>query len=1167
MEDKPNAIRTSFNPLTQELIDANEDIVISGIAGRFPASKNVRDLQGNLFNKINMITDHDLRWNVEHPDIPKGTGKVNDIEKFDASFFDINFKQAHMMDPMSRMLLEHTFEAIIDAGINPQQLRGTKTGVFIGACMSESERTWIYEKIQANGLGITGCSRNMMANRISYHFDFVGPSYAADTACSSSLYAMEHAYRALRNGQCDAAIVGGISLCLHPSISFSFFRLGVLSPDYCCKCFDNSANGYARSETISVILLQKFKDAKRVYATVVHAKTNCDGFKPDGITYPSRDLQKSLLVDFYKECKIPPNSLEYVEAHGTGTQVGDPEELSAIEDVFCTERNKPLKLGSVKSNLGHAEGASGMCSIMKVIIANETGFIPPNIHYKHPREGIKSLVDGRIQVVTELTPWAGGYIPISSFGFGGANAHILLKSNPKEKINGGAPEDDLPRLVVISARTKEGVENIFQDIESHPLDIEYVKLLHDVHADNICGHPYRGYTILEKNTSLKNFVRKINHYDEFERPVWFVFSGLGSQWPGMGVALLRLPTFVEAIKKCDNILKSRGVDIYDILTNSKKSTIDNILYSTVGIVAIQIGLVDLLKSINILPDKIVGYSFGELGCAYADGCFTAEETILAAYFRGSASLEAKAVCGAMANVGLGHKDLKNICPPDIDVACHNSAESSTISGPVESIKSFVAKLQANNIFAQEIQCGNIALHSRYVTDAGPKLLKYLNEVISNTKMRSPRWVSTSVPHDQWTKVETRFSSAEYHTNNFLSAVLFEEISSMIPYNAVMIEIAPDCILQSTMKKSFDNRIANISLTQHGHVNNLKVFLQGVGELYNVGLQPLISNLYPEVRFPVSRGTPMISPLIKWDHSCDWYTFQFVQLDVLESRVRSVRVCLADEEYEYMVGHVIDGRNLLPATGYLIIAWETLALIDGIFYYGLSVVFRDIKFLRATTIPPHGSVVLSVMIHKETGRFEVSEGDTPVVTGYIHATSNPSAEKMNQTLHKSDDEELVTNKDFYKELKLRGYHYDGLFRGVKSCTISGARGKIAWNNNWAAFMDNMLQIQILGMDTRGLFVPTGIQKLVIDTKAHYDQLQSLSEEKEYPVHSMKMYDLIVSGGIEMRGLKANAISRRKTESKPVLETYKFVAHRDYANMSMKEAVHLATHLALENHFVS
>lgn len=177
-------------------------------------------------------------------------------------------------------------------------------------------------------------------------------------------------------------------------------------------------------------------------------------------------MQSALLKEFYEECRVPPNSLSYIEAHGTGTKVGDPEELNAIDSIFCTGRENPLKIGSVKSNLGHAEPASGMCSVAKVIIANETGVIPPNLHYKRPRDGVESLENGRIEVVTEPTPWTGGYIAISSFGFGGANAHILLKSNPKEKVNGNAPEDDLPRLVAVSGRTQEAVDTILQDVSS-----------------------------------------------------------------------------------------------------------------------------------------------------------------------------------------------------------------------------------------------------------------------------------------------------------------------------------------------------------------------------------------------------------------------------------------------------------------------------------------------------------------------------------------------------------------------------------------------------------------------------------------------------------------------------------------------------------------------------
>lgn len=237
-----------------------------------------------------------------------------------------------------------------------------------------------------------------------------------------------------------------------------------MSHDGRSKSFDNSANGYVRGETISVAFLQKAKNANRIYATVVHAKTNCDGFTEQGITFPSSVMQRVLLKDFYEECKVPTTSLAFIEAHGTGTKVGDPEELNAIESIFCPGRTEPLKIGSVKSNIGHAEAASGMGQISKIIIACESGIIPPNLHYKVPREGVAALADGRLKVVTEPTPWKGGYVGASSFGFGGANAHVLLKSNTQEKINGGAPRDDLPRLVFASGRTEKAVDAILADV-------------------------------------------------------------------------------------------------------------------------------------------------------------------------------------------------------------------------------------------------------------------------------------------------------------------------------------------------------------------------------------------------------------------------------------------------------------------------------------------------------------------------------------------------------------------------------------------------------------------------------------------------------------------------------------------------------------------------------
>ena len=303
----------------------------------------------------------------------------------------------------------------------------------------------------------------MFPNRISYTFDFSGPSFALDTACSSSLYAMHHAIAAMRSGQCEAAIVGGVNLLLKPTSSLQFHRLSMLSPDGACKAFDASGNGYVRSEAAVVIYLQKSRDARRVYATVVNSKVNTDGHKDQGITFPNGGMQNKLMKEVYSEAGINPAEVAYVEAHGTGTKVGDPQEVNSIAELFCKDRKSPLLLGSVKSNMGHSEPASGLCSIAKVLIAMEYGIIPANLHFSSPNLDIPALSDGSIKVVSEPTPWKGGLVGVNSFGFGGANAHIVLRSNPKPKIS---PMLDaiVPKMVSVSGRTEEAVTALLDEV-------------------------------------------------------------------------------------------------------------------------------------------------------------------------------------------------------------------------------------------------------------------------------------------------------------------------------------------------------------------------------------------------------------------------------------------------------------------------------------------------------------------------------------------------------------------------------------------------------------------------------------------------------------------------------------------------------------------------------
>lgn len=621
-----------------------EDIVITGVSGKFPESESVEEFAQNLYNGVDMVTEEERRWPNGIFGLPKRNGTLKDISRFDAQFFGINPKQVENMDPQLRMLLEVTYEAIFDSGINPTELKGTRTGVFIGSSSSEALHAYSTNPEELSGYSMTGCASSMLANRLSFFFDFKGPSYTVDTACSSSLVALDAAINAIKTGQCDYAIVGGVNLLCRPQTSLQFQKLGMLSQEGKCKSFDAEGKGYVRSETIGAILLQKKPTCRRFYAKVLHSKVNTDGAKEQGITYPSGEIQTRLLKEIYAECNIDPALVTYVEAHGTGTKVGDPQELNSIAEVFTSpriQRAVPLFIGSIKSNMGHPEPASGIAALVKMLISIQRGIIPANLHYQEPNQEVVALIDGRLQVVNTHTKFYGGLMALNSFGFGGANAHILLQPNNEfilKKISGASYwNQDLtevshqPRLFPFCARTQEGLEKIMEEIERTPTDLAKQFLLQPNSTTSPVTHPFRGYTVLNAEQPIKE-IKQVPIMDKKQRPIWYIFSGMGTQWQGMGQELMKIDTFRQSIIRSAEFLRPYGLNLIEIIYGN--NVYEKTVNAFVGIASIQIALVDCLRQAGIEADGIIGHSVGELGCAYADNCFTAEETLLAAYYRG-----------------------------------------------------------------------------------------------------------------------------------------------------------------------------------------------------------------------------------------------------------------------------------------------------------------------------------------------------------------------------------------------------------------------------------------------------------------------------------------------------------------------------------------------------
>uniref|UniRef100_A0A8C0C149 Fatty acid synthase n=1 Tax=Buteo japonicus TaxID=224669 RepID=A0A8C0C149_9AVES len=1140
-----------------------EDVVIAGIAGKLPESENLQEFWENLINGVDMVTEDDRRWKPGIYGLPKRNGKLKDISKFDASFFGVHPKQAHTMDPQLRLLLEVSYEAIMDGGINPATLRGTDTGVWIGASGSEAGEALSQDPVELVGYSMTGCQRAMLANRISYFYDLTGPSLTIDTACSSSLIALENAYKAIRHGSCSAALVGGVNLLLKPNTSVQFMKLGMLSPDGACKAFDASGNGYCRSEAVVVVLLTKRSMAKRIYATIVNAGSNTDGFKEQGVTFPSGEMQQQLVSSLYRECGIEPGEVEYVEAHGTGTKVGDPQEIKSIVNVFCQCEREPLLIGSTKSNMGHPESASGLAALAKVILSLEYGLWAPNLHFNTPNPDIPALQDGSLEVVCKPIPVKGGFVSINNFGFGGANAHIILR--PNENKQQPLETCNTPRLVQVCGRTQEAVEILIQESRKHGGCSPFASLLSDISVVPVSSMPYRGYTLVGTETDIK----EVQHVQASGRPLWYVCSGMGTQWKGMGLSLMKLDLFRKSVLRSDEALKNTGLKVSDLLLQADENTFDDIVQAFVGLAAVQIAQIDMLKAAGLQPDGILGHSVGELACGYADNSLSHEEAILAAYWRGRCVKEAKLPPGGMAAVGLTWEECKQCCPPNVVPACHNSEDTVTVSGPLDSVNEFVAKLKKDGVFAKEVRSAGVAFHSYYMASIAPVLLSALKKVIPDPKPRSARWISTSIPESQWQSDLARTSSAEYHVNNLVSPVLFHEGLKHIPENAVVVEIAPHALLQAILKRALKPTCTILPLMKKEHKNNLEFFLTQTGKIHLTGINVLGNNLFPLVEYPVPVGTPLISPYIKWDHSQDWDVPKAEDFPAGSKGSASASVynidASPDSADHYLVGHCIDGRVLYPATGYLVLAWRTLAQSLGMAMEQMAVMFEEVTIHQATILPKKGSVQLEVRLMPASHCFEVSGNGNLAVSGKISLLENTALKNFHNQLGDFHSQVDMSSKsgllkeDVYQELHLRGYNYGPTFQGVLECNSEASAGKVLWNGNWVTFLDTLLHVTILAESGRSLRLPTRIRSVYIDPVLHQKQVCQYQDNVEaVDVVVDHCLDSLKAGGVQINGLHASVAPRRQQERiPPTLEKFCFVPYTE--SNCLSSSVHLSAYL--------
>jgi acyl transferase domain-containing protein/NADPH:quinone reductase-like Zn-dependent oxidoreductase/NADP-dependent 3-hydroxy acid dehydrogenase YdfG/acyl carrier protein len=724
---------------------------IIGAAGILPGANDLGSFWQMLLDGRNVISERPLRrWSIERflraGDPSPGFsytfagGYLNDPFGFDPTPFNISPREAQQMDPQQRLLLTATWQAFEDAGLPPSSLAGRNVGVYVGASLADYQSVGAFDPAVIGSHFMTGNALSILSNRISYVFDLKGPSFTVDAACSSSFVALVQAVNALRAGKVDLAVVGGVNMLLSPVPFIGFSQARMLSPTGMCRPFSDAADGYVRSEGAVVLLLQREPEAiaegRRIRSVVVAAGTNADG-RTNGISLPSGESQRHLIENTYDAIALDPNKLAFVEAHGTGTKIGDPIEAVAIGEALGRRRAAPLPIGSVKSNLGHLEAASGLASLLKASLALEHRLLPRSLFADAPNAAIPFADLNLAPASQPLTlPADAGdlFAGICNYGFGGTNGHAVLRSaRIHEPVRTFSTPRSAAEILLVSAGTEEALRERSLDLAEAIADgvrseriasaLAYqhevmphrlaIPLADGAEASGMVEAALRGFGQGAKTRDGSSTA--IAHDDD--RPAIFVFSGNGAQFAEMGSGAYRQnPAFRREIDEIDAIYA--GIAGWSIAEHLRRGiTAEQLEPTSIAqpmIFAVQSALGAALQQYGILPVGVLGHSVGEIAAAECAGLISRSDALRIMHKR---SQHQEAVRGkgrmlVLATDAPAVEDLLSEAGTDgVDIAAYNSALSTTVSGPADQLERLARLARKKRVAGVPLQV-DYPFHSR-----------------------------------------------------------------------------------------------------------------------------------------------------------------------------------------------------------------------------------------------------------------------------------------------------------------------------------------------------------------------------------------------------------------------------------------------------------------------
>ncbi|MCS5480533.1 polyketide synthase Pks13 [Corynebacterium sp. YIM 101645] len=889
------------------------DIAIVGMGGRFPGAGNLDEYWSMLVEGRDGTGELPIgRWSeyageevmaAKMAEQSLTGGYLEDLSSFDAEFFGLSPLEAANMDPQQRIMLEVTWEALEDAHLAPNTLRGTSVGVFLGSSNNDYGMLITADPAEAHPYALTGTSSSIIPNRISYAFDFRGPSVSVDTACSSSLVAVHQAVRALRDGDADVAVAGGVNILASPFVTTAFGELGVLSPTGHIHAFSDDADGFIRSDGAGVLILKRVKDALAdgddILAVVKGSAINSDGHS-NGLTAPNPDAQIEVLSRAYDDAGIDPTQVDYIEAHGTGTILGDPIEATALGAVLGEGRDlkQPTLLGSVKSNIGHSESAAGAAGLIKVVQSIQHGVIPPSLHFEAPNRYIDFDAE-RLEVVEDPREWpeysrrkvAG----VSGFGFGGTNAHVVVSSfdpadyeaetadlAPLESqlTDPGHPNAVLlPVSGLLPSRRRQAAADLADFLEGRP-DTDLVPV-----ARSLAGRNHGRSRAVVNAETVEEAVKRLRQVAEGKVSVGitaadspaavgpvFVYSGFGSQHRKMAKELLAAsPLFRTRMEELDERVQfESGWSVLEIVADDEQT------YDTetaqVAITAIQIALTDLLAAFGAKPAAVMGMSMGEIAAAYAAGGLNAGDAMQIACHRarlmgeGEKSLPEDQL-GAMAVVELSTEALRELNDEEafgnIEPAVYAGPGMTTVGGPREQVTALVEKLEGEGKFARLLNVKGAGHTSAVEPLLGE--LGFETAGISPQPLHTPLF--SSVDPGELHQPGQTIHDTDYWLRMTRQSVHFQDATeaAFAHGHTTLVEIAPNPVgIMGMMNTAFSvgKPDAQLLFALKRKVGEVEALRDLLAKLYAAGAPVDFSLVY-------GPGPLLPAPHITWKHQRYW----------------------------------------------------------------------------------------------------------------------------------------------------------------------------------------------------------------------------------------------------------------------------------------------------------